>query len=196
MAAIVERRLDNIVETGAESRADVVAEAERVVGKTRLLRGYVWGTLRLGMGWIFLWAFIDKLFGLGFATAADKAWLAGGSPTYGFLTFGTKGPFADMYAAMAGNVVVDWLFMLGLAYVGATLLLGLNVRMGAYTGVLILALMFTAGFILPEHNPLLDEHIIYAVIMIGLATNAAGRTMGLGRLWAEIPLVRRYPILE
>ena len=101
-----------------------MAEAERVVGKTRRLGGYVWAALRLGMGWTLLWAFIDKLFGLGFATAADKAWLAGGSPTYGFLAFGIKGPFAEMYAAIAGNAVVDWLFMLDLAFVGATLLLG------------------------------------------------------------------------
>ena len=59
-----------------------------------------------------------------------------------------------------------------------------------------LALMYTAGFLLPEHNPFLDEHITYAVIMIGLAATAAGRTMGLGRWWAGTPLVRRYPVLE
>ena len=29
---------------------------------------YVWGALRIVFGWIFLWAFLDKLFGLGFAT--------------------------------------------------------------------------------------------------------------------------------
>ena len=70
----------------------------------------------------------------GLRHAADKAWLAGGSPTYGFLAFGTKGPSAEMYAAIAGNAVVDWLFMLDLAFVGATLLLGLAVRLGAYAG--------------------------------------------------------------
>ncbi|MDA0771227.1 MAG: hypothetical protein O2821_13560 [Chloroflexi bacterium] len=196
MAAIIERRHVTEMETIAGARTDVVAEAERIVGKTGRLEGYVWGTLRLGMGWIFFWAFIDKLFGLGFTTAAKDAWLAGGSPTYGFLAFGTKGPFAAMYAAIAGNVVVDWLFMLGLVFVGITLLLGLSVKLGAYTGGLMLALMYTAGFILPEHNPFLDEHIVYAVIMIGLAAAGAGRTMGLGRWWAETPMVRRYPILE
>ena len=197
MVAIVERNPVSTPETGgADTRADVMAEAERVVGKTRRVESYVWATLRLGMGWIFFWAFIDKVFGLGFATAADKAWLAGGSPTYGFLAFGAKGPFAEMYGAMAGNVVVDWLFMLGLAYIGTTLLLGLNVKLGAYAGVLMMGLMYTAGFILPEHNPFLDEHIIFAIILIGLAVTAAGHTMGLGRWWADTPLVRRYPVLE
>ena len=41
--------------------------------------------LRFAMGFIFLWAFFDKVFGLGFATTADKAWIRGGSPTTGFL---------------------------------------------------------------------------------------------------------------
>ena len=75
---------------------------------------YVWGVLRLLLGWTFLWAFVDKLFGLGFNTVADKSWLDGVSPTFGFLKFGTKGPFASLYQSLAGNPVVDWLFMMGL----------------------------------------------------------------------------------
>ena len=59
-----------------------------------------------------------------------------------------------------------------------------------------LALMYTAGFILPEHNPFLEEHIIYAVIMAGLILARSGRPLGLGGLWANTKLVRRYPILE
>src|SRR3712207_7355187 len=46
---------------------------------------YVLAGLRLALGWIFLWAFVDKLFGLGFATKAENAWIDGGSPTQGFL---------------------------------------------------------------------------------------------------------------
>jgi uncharacterized membrane protein YphA (DoxX/SURF4 family) len=43
--------------------------------------------LRLVLGFIFLWAFVDKVFGLGFATASSKAWIHGASPTAGFLMF-------------------------------------------------------------------------------------------------------------
>ena len=175
---------------------EVLVEAEAIVSKNRILEGYVWGTMRLGMGWIFFWAFIDKVFGLGFATAADNAWLAGGSPTFGFLNFAAKGPFAEIYAGMAGNVLVDWMFMIGLLAVGLPLLLGIGVKLAGYTGVLMLVLMYTAGFILPEHNPFLDEHIIYAVIMIGLTVVGAGRWIGMGNWWADRKLVRRYPILE
>ena len=41
--------------------------------------------LRISMGFIFLWAFIDKLFGLGFSTASDKSWLSGISLTQNYL---------------------------------------------------------------------------------------------------------------
>jgi hypothetical protein len=36
--------------------------------------------LRVATGLVFLWAFLDKLFGLGYATPGTKAWIAGGSP--------------------------------------------------------------------------------------------------------------------
>jgi len=38
--------------------------------------GKILGILRISFGLIFLWAFFDKLFGLGFATASDKSWIA------------------------------------------------------------------------------------------------------------------------
>ncbi len=75
---------------------------------------YIWALLRVGMGWIFLWAFLDKTFGLGFSTLPEKNWILGNSPTYGFLKFATIGPFANFYQEIAGNQIIDWIFMLGL----------------------------------------------------------------------------------
>ena len=173
-----------------------IEEAEEVVRNHRTATDYLLGAARLSRGWIFFWGFIDKLFGLGFATAAAKAWIAGGSPTFGFLSFGAKGPFAEIFKGMAGMVVVDWMFMLGLLTIGVTLMLGIGVRLGAYIGVLMLLLMYTAGFILPEHNPIIDEHIVYAIIMLTLAATGAGRYLGLGKVWAKTGLVKRFPILE
>ena len=174
----------------------VIRQVGDILGRPDRRIGYVWGTLRLGMGWIFLWAFVDKLFGLGYATASEGAWINGGSPTFGFLNFATKGPFAELYQGMAGNVVVDWLFMLGLLAIGLPLMLGIGVRLAAATGVLMLGLMYSAGSMLPEHNPFLDDHIIYAVIMVGLIVVGGGTHLGLGNMWAKTRLVRKYPILE
>ena len=51
---------------------------------------YLSAAARLSLGWVFLWAFLDKVFGWGRATAAGKGWIDGGSPTAGLaaLTYG------------------------------------------------------------------------------------------------------------
>ena len=157
---------------------------------------YVWAVLRILMGWTFFWAFIDKLFGLGFGTAAESSWLNGGSPTLGFLQFATNGPFAEFYKAIAGNAFVDALFMAGLAGIGLSLLLGIGVRIGAASGVLMLILFYTAASMPPENNPFVHDRLVYAVILIGLMAAGAGETFGLGRWWARSPVVRRFPILK
>ena len=46
----------------------------------RLARG-AFAALRIVLGFTFLWAFVDKLFGLGYATPSERSWINGGSPT-------------------------------------------------------------------------------------------------------------------
>ncbi|HEY4515757.1 MAG TPA: hypothetical protein VJH67_01050 [Candidatus Paceibacterota bacterium] len=130
-----------------------------------------WLGLRLGMGFIFLWAFLDKTFGLGFATVAEKSWMNGGSPTYGFLTMGTKGPFAEFFQSLAGVQVVDWLFMAGLLFVGLTLLLNKYVKWGSIAGIVMILLMYLAA-LWPDNNPFVDEHIIYIFVLALLASKS------------------------
>ena len=120
--------------------------------------------LRFVMAFIFLWAFVDKLFGLGFATTADKAWIAGGSPTYGFLAMATKGPFADFFKSLAGLPMVDWLFMLGLLFIGLTLLFNKFVKWGGIAGIIMMLLMWLA-VLPPANNPIVDDHIVYALVL-------------------------------
>ena len=73
---------------------------------------------RIGVGFIFLWAFLDKTFGLGYSTASAKAWIVGGSPTSGFLGHVSAGPLRTFFNALAGSGLVDALFMLGMLAVG------------------------------------------------------------------------------
>lgn len=127
-----------------------------------------WLKLRFVMAFIFLWAFVDKTFGLGFATTSEKAWIHGGSPTTGFLTGGVQGPFADTFHTLAGVAVVDWLFMIGLLFIGLTLLLNKYVTWGAIAGIVMMVLMWLA-LLFPENNPLVDEHIVYALVLALLA---------------------------
>ena len=172
---------------------------ERSHEKTYEQRGkesYIWGALRFGMGWIFMWSFLDKLFGLGFPTSPESAWIAGGSPTFGFLNFGTSGPLADFYQGMAGNVVADTLYMIGMLAIGLPLLLGVGVRVAASIGVVMMGLIYTAGFLPPEHNPFMDQHIIFALVLLGLAMTRMDSRLGLGRVWSNSGLVKRFPFLS
>lgn len=136
--------------------------------------------LRFVMSFIFLWAFFDKTFGLGFATTADKAWIAGGSPTFGFLSFAAKGPFAEYFKSLAGLQVVDWMFMIGLLFVGITLLLNRYVKWGAIAGTLMMLLMWLA-VLPPENNPIVDDHIVYALVLILLGIKSREDKLSLNK---------------
>lgn len=167
---------------------------------------YFWAAARIALGFTFLWAFFDKLFGLGFATCRDakteavttlceKAWVNGGSPTAGFLQFGTKGPFAEFYQSLAGNTFVDVLFMAGLLLIGFALVVGIGMRIATVSGVLLLMMMWSA-LILPENNPFIDDHIIYSIVLLGLLAANNNQVWGLRNWWRRQPIVKRLPILE
>ncbi len=150
---------------------------------------------RLAVGWIFVWAFLDKLFGLGHETLSKAAWINGGSPTNGFLAHAPKGPFASFYNSIAGAAWADWLFMAALAGIGIALMLGVTMRIAAASGAALMVLMWSA-VLPPENNPFMDYHLIYALVLVVLALTAAGKTLGLGRRWERIPLVTRHGFLK
>jgi thiosulfate dehydrogenase (quinone) large subunit len=158
--------------------------------------------LRISTSFVFLWAFLDKTFGLGYATPWARAWINGGSPTKGFLKSVEVGPFQSMYHTIAGTWWADWLFMLGLLGIGLALIGGIALRIAASAGVLMMALMWFAEDPLARHtasgalsgsvNPITDYHVIYAAVLVVLALTYAGHTWGLGRWWATLPFVRRH----
>lgn len=163
--------------------------------------------LRIAFGITFLWAFLDKTFALGFHTGYDQegnldrfgdaAWINGASPTEGFLSFGVPAdnPFKDIFNSMAGQVWVDWLFMIGLLGIGVTLLLGVGMRIATAAGALMYAFMYAA--VLPlENNPVVDDHLVGIIVMAVLALGAAGTTWGLGKRWNKTELVERNPVLR
>jgi thiosulfate dehydrogenase (quinone) large subunit len=157
--------------------------------------GYVWAVTRLALGWVFLWAFLDKTFGLGNETASEAAWVNGGSPTEGFLANAPTGPFKDIYNDIAGAAWADWLFMIGLAALGVALIAGIGMRIAAVAGTVLLVLMW-AAVLPPDNNPFIDDHLIYALVLVGLALINAGDVLGFGRWWSRTELVGRYPILR
>ena len=155
---------------------------------------HVWALIRIALGFTFFWAFLDKLVGLGYATTPEKAWVAGGSPTTGFLT-SASGTFAPVFNSLAGNMLIDWLFMTGLCLIGLGLLLGIGVRLASYSGSLLLFMMWLAVFP-PKTNPVIDDHIIYILALLGILSSDAGSVFGFGKSWKKSKLVKQYPILQ
>jgi thiosulfate dehydrogenase [quinone] large subunit len=156
---------------------------------------------RVVLGFEFLWAFLDKTFGFGYATPSARAWINGGSPTKGFLGRVAVGPFESVFHDWAGAVWADWLFMIGLLAIGIALILGVGLRIAAVSGTVMMLLMWAAEWPLDKltsageptmsTNPIVDYHIIYALALIALAVTYAGNTWGLGNLWARLPCVQR-----
>ncbi len=150
--------------------------------------------LRILLGLTFLWPFFDKVFGLGFATVSGKAWIDGVSPTSGFLANATHGPLSPLFQSLAGSPVVDWLFMLGLLLIGLALILGIGMRIACVAGVALLGLIYLSEFP-PKQNPLIDEHIIYSVILLSFLAHPE-KPSALAAKWRSLSFVKKYPVLE
>jgi thiosulfate dehydrogenase [quinone] large subunit len=172
---------------------DEVAGTAESTSRRATATRIVLGATRIVVGWTFLWAFIDKVFGLGYATPSGKGWLDGGSPTKGYLS-GAEGPFKGLYTDLAGTTFANWAFMLGLLGIGLAMTLGIGMRIAGIAGVLLYVLMWTV-VMPPETNPLVDDHILGALIVGALALLGAGRYLGLGTWWNTTPLVKRLPWL-
>ncbi|AXE81559.1 hypothetical protein [Streptomyces atratus] len=173
---------------------------------THAVGAHALASLRLLTGFVFLWAFLDKTFGFGYATASGKGWIDGGSPTRGFLGSVAAGPMESTFHSWAGDAWADRLFMLGLLSIGAALMAGVALRPAAVAGTAMMALMWIAEWPPAKHlsdgspsmstNPFADYHVIYAVALIAVAAAGAGATWGLGRLWARLPIVRDHTWLR
>jgi thiosulfate dehydrogenase (quinone) large subunit len=146
------------------------------------------------LGFVFLWAFLDKLLGLGRETPLENAWRDGGSPTRDYLS-NVDGPLGGFFNDLAGKAWVDWLFMIGLAGIGVALILGIGMTIAAIAGTIMLGLMYVASLPIVG-NPFVDDHLIYALVLIGLAASGAGLRYSLAPWWRRTGLVRALRFLR
>lgn len=146
------------------------------------------GALRLVIGWYFLWAFVDKLFGFGFLTPSGSGMVDGGTPAQGFMSH-ASGPFAGFFSSISGRWA-DYGFMFGLLAIGVALITGCGLKLAAVAGTVLLALMYLAQFPIGAKagtyaNPLTDNHWVDALAIIVVWFTRAGDTFGLGRWWGD-----------
>lgn len=185
--------------TGAVATARAAAAAKPVAFERDIVTTVAGrrslAVLRLATGFIFLWAFLDKTFGLGFSTPVERAWVNGGAPAQGFLNNAVTGPLQPWFQSIA-SPLVDVLFMLGLLAIGAALMLGIGLRVAAVATTAMMLLMYLAEWPFAANagstNPLVDYHIVYALAAIAIAVLAAGDTWGLGAWWKKLPFVQKF----
>jgi thiosulfate dehydrogenase (quinone) large subunit len=88
------------------------------------------------------------------------------------------GPFASWFQSLAGNVVVDQLNAWGLLLIGIALLLGLFVRAASVAGIALMILYYFAAFESNVAHGFIDEHIVYAVVLLSFVFGASGHIWG------------------
>lgn len=144
--------------------------------------------LRLSMAWTFLYAASHQVFVPGWSVA-------------GFLN-GTK-TFHGLFALFTGPQIapaITFLVAYGHLLIGLSLLAGLLVRISSIAGIALMLLYWMAHMNFPyisdTNNFLMDEHIVYALVLGLLIVTHAGHVWGLDGWLAERPEVKRYPLLD
>ncbi len=74
-------------------------------------------------------------------------------------------------------------------------MLGVFTRIAAASGAVLMVLMWAAALPL-DNNPFMDDHLVYAGVLVLLALIGAGRYLGLGAAWERLPMVKKYAVLR
>ncbi len=154
---------------------------------------------RLTIGWVFLFAGIEKLF------LGEHAFSAAG-----FLQFGTLGtaagaadgaivnPTHQLWVNLAGNPaaldVINVLVPFGQVAIGAALILGLATRFAGVMGALMMAFIGVAAW--DFANGFVNYHVVLMLSSLVLAVIAAGEVYGVDAIVDESPIVKRTPVLR
>jgi len=161
--------------------------------------GYSLFFMRIVMGWTLFQGGITKLVTYIDGNPANN-WTAAG-----FLQNAVPAgnPFTGFFASMAGMPIIDWLNMLGLTLTGLALLLGAFVRFSAFWGAVMMLFYWLAalqgGLLagLPvAHGWVVDDHMVYAVLLFGLGAFGSGRILGLDSYIENLSFVQNNKWLK
>ncbi|MEO8684090.1 MAG: DoxX family protein [Devosia sp.] len=143
--------------------------------------------LRMAMAWTFLYAASHQVFVSGFSVT-------------GFL--GSAKTFHGFFAYFSGPVVapvVTFLVAYGHLLIGLSLLTGLMVRVSSAFGIGLMAVYWMAHMDFPyisdTNNFLVDEHVVFALVLGLLIVTHAGHVWGLDAWAARRREATKYPLL-
>ena len=155
---------------------------------------YVLAAFRVLTGWIMLWPFFDKMFGLGFQTPHGGGWIDGVSPS-SYVVYVADGVFKDLYASLAGNLAIDVVLMAALLVLGVTLTSGIASKLTT-AGMCAFLLVMYSLHVPPSDNPVIDYHILLVLGVLAAYFLGGYEKLSLNPRWRETGLVKRFPILE
>jgi len=143
--------------------------------------------LRIAIGWLMFYAGITKIL--------NPEWSAGGY-------LGGAKTFAGFYGWLASSAMlplVNFINEWGLTLLGLSLILGLFVRLFSVFGGVLMLLYYLPILDFPypnAHSFIVDEHIVYALLLFFFAAARAGRVWGLENWCGRLPLCSRFPRLR
>lgn len=133
--------------------------------------------LRLGLGWVFLYAGATKLL--------NPEWSAAGYISNA-LTFGS---LFEWLASPSNIVWVNFLNQWGLTLIGVALILGIFVRYASIAGIALMVLYWLPLLQFPlvgDHSYLIDDHIIYILAFVILIVFKSGRYWGFDKFLKKV----------
>jgi thiosulfate dehydrogenase [quinone] large subunit len=159
-----------------------VTTAESTASRTLTL------LLRLSMAWVFLYAASHQVLVPGWSVAG----FLNSTKTFHWLF----GPMAAPVPAAILTVLVEY----GHLLIGLSLLTGLLVRLSSILGIFIMLVYWLAHMDFPyigdTTNFLLDEHIVYALVLGTLIARHAGHIWGLDAWAARLEPVHNHKWLD
>jgi thiosulfate dehydrogenase [quinone] large subunit len=165
----------------------VAAEQDSAMADAKYERAFI-VFFRLTMAWTFLYAASHQVFVPGWSVA-------------GFLN-STK-TFHGLYSLFSGPAIAPALsFFVGYGHllIGLSLLVGLMVRISTIFGILLMLLYWTAHMDFPyisdTNNFLVDEHIVFAGVLLFLFVKRAGHIWGLDGVAEKLEFFRQHPNLK
>ena len=143
--------------------------------------------LRISLGWFMFYSGITKIL--------DPNWSAagylGGAKTFsGLYQFFLRPDILPII-----NFINEW----GLAILGISLILGVFVRLSSVFGAILMLLYYFPILefpYVPPHSYIVDEHIIYAFVLLFFAATKAGRVWGLENWCVNLPICSKFPKLR
>lgn len=133
------------------------------------------------------------MFYAGITKVLNPAWSAEGYLS-GAKTFSA---FYAWFSQPSILPIINFLNEWGLTFLGISLILGVFVRLSSIGGIALMLLYYFPVLEFPyipgAHAFIIDEHIIYAVVILFLAASKSGRFWGLENWCSNLPICAKYP---